>query len=57
MLTSDTNIENNIVNVLVGEFFHINIENGPIKTVYGKFKGESIGREVIQSDRIGRGNG
>ena len=52
MLTSDTNIEDN---VLVGEFFHINIENGPIKTVYGKFKGESIGREVIQSDRIEEG--
>ena len=57
MITSDVNIEDNIVNVLVGEFFHINIETGPIKTVYGKFKCESIGRDVIQSDRIGRGNG
>ena len=33
MITSDINIEDNIVNVLVGEFFHINIENGPIKTL------------------------
>ena len=55
MITSDINIENNIVNVLVGEFFHINIETGPIKTVYGKFKCESIGRDVIQSDRIEEG--
>ena len=50
MLTSNLNIDDRLVNGLVGTFKQIKYKNNEVSVVYVKFNDISAGREAMQSD-------
>ena len=54
MLLSNIDIEDRLVNGLVGQVKHFKILNGKVKVVYVKFDDFIAGRNLMHSDAIGR---
>ena len=56
MLLSNIDIEDRLVNSLVGQVKHFKIANGEVKVIYVKFDDVTIGGDLIHSDAIWRSN-
>ena len=54
MLLSNIDIEDRLVNGLVGQVKHFTIVNGEV--IYVKFDDVTAGRNLMHSDAIGRSN-
>ena len=52
MLLSNIDIEDRLVNSLVGQVKHFKIANGEVKVIYVKFDDVTIGGDLIHSDAI-----
>ena len=56
MHLSNIDIEDRLVNGLVGQVKHFKIVNGEVKIIYVKFDDATAGRNLMHSDAIGRSN-
>ena len=56
MLLSNIDIEDRLVNGLVGKVKHFKIVNGEVKIIYVKFNDVIAGGNLMHSDAIGRSN-
>ena len=54
MITSNIDIDDRLLNRLIGQVAHFFIGNGHVMSVYLKFDDVNIGWSTVKSDLIGR---